>query len=802
MTASEFQRLVDRSAPSDWLNLEWSQYDTEAYAAAFLPKVNQRFPDERLRLVDAGALFASSITRELGRAAPAQGPEELFTMTVHTMPDGVPAVLNKQKATVAADELLMRCIVRPDDTVSVDFELGRNVREGLRQLKQGQPIPERLAMNSTVAELGAHFRVGFDRLAVTRLLAGTLGLAKDLEEELRADPEPPAAPFSAGSYGSKGKKGWAHGDIEEEALASVGYSSPERRQVYYGNWLRDFSQIIVGVTLGFDQQDSQTLKELSEAYPNLSDTFSTEGLQYKLTHAQWIELLSIMAVHEFAFKPRRSHDSQERSYLEYKAQFESEFGTLDTGQLGVYRPEEHLDNPKGLANESIYGDKDVVHKVEYRHGLPSDTVNPMRTLYAGLPEGDERNAQGTGALDIDGSENMKNFLIHDTHGIQDSVRNPGAPRPSPMTYFADQMRLAAQKGRNKDGLRHFGAAMHVLEDFYAHSNFVELALIKNGFHRVWPWVELSPEVEEMTDGPAKAASIPLTTGYFSTPDTLASIAPKVAEVFFEPKDNPLTSKDNMPYVPPKPGHRTFADVMILSYLKAHAINQGALNDDEKETFAGLTYADLYHIYFQVLLARDGWAEQLNKPGLWGRFLRRIDRSMKDLGNAIAFFPKLVITLLLESTTSMIGTLQTYVDPNFGDDPSHTQLAKDPPEHHLNSLAGELAVEAVRDVGERMAACWKGASVEGVIQRAHTTYFKHPMHIDWMDERVKEWAKRHKNEVERATSKTPVEHHEKELEVFIEETLPAVVEYYKGVLGLGRKPQPAAPELQPTVPQVQ
>lgn len=178
------------------------------------------------------------------------------------------------------------------------------------------------------------------------------------------------------------------------------------------------------------------------------------------------------------------------------------------------------------------------------------------------------------------------------------------------------------------------------------------------------------------------------------------------------------------------------------------------------------------------------------------------RGWKDLGNAIAFFPKLVTTLILESTTSMIGTLQTYVDPNFGDDPSHTQLAKDPPDHHLNSLAGELAVKAVRDVGERMAACWKGASVENLIQHARTTYFQHPMHIDWMDEQVQEWAKHHKGEVERATSKTPIEHHEKELDVFVEEALPAAIQYYRDVLGLGRKPQPDPDQLRSVEPQVQ
>lgn len=778
MTTQEFQRLVDRAAPSEWLRLDWGQYDTEAFAAAFLPQVNVRFPDERLRLVNAGELFASSIVREVGRAAPAQGEQELFVMTVHTMPEGVPAVANTSKLAVADDELLVRFIVRQDDTVRVEFELGRNVQKVLRQLKKGDAVPAQLVMNSTVAELDKYARAGFDRRVVTRLLLGALGLADILADEFTAPSGPPEAPFSAGSYRSKGKKGWAHGDIEEEALASVGYSTLERQQVYYGNWLRDYSQIIVGVTQGFSPKDAATLKDLAIGgeYGNLAKPFSTSGLQNRLTQAQWLGVMEILAVHEFAFKRDKVDSTPTKSYEFYKADFDSNYGRLDADRLGVYRPEEHLDNPKGLKDESIYGDKNLTHRVEYRHGLPSDVDHPMRTLFAGLPEENERKVDGTGPLDIDGAENMKNFLLHDIHGIADAY-GIEASRPSPMTYFADQLKLAAQKRRSKDGLRHLGAALHVLEDYYAHSNFVEIALIKVGEHKVWPWVKMTPEVEQMTDGAAKAQLIPLTTGYFSTADTLASVAPKVAEVFFEPED------PQKPYVPKKPGHRSFAEEFVLFYLRAMSVNEAVLKEEDRTTYAGLTYAKLLSIFLLVLEQRDKYRKEMNEPDLLGKLLRGFDRTLGVVGSAISFFPKLIITLLLNSTTEFIGALQTYVGQPLNDDPSHTQLAKDPPEHHLNGLAGELAVVAVGDVGKRIKECWNGAPVESLIQHVRARYFKHPTQTDWMDERVKQWAEQHKAEVARAASKSTIEHHEKELETFTEETLPSAIKYYKDLMGL-------------------
>ena len=57
------------------------------------------------------------------------------------------------------------------------------------------------------------------------------------------------------------------------------------------------------------------------------------------------------------------------------------------------------------------------------------------------------------------------------------------------------MNTIAKAGNPKKGLVYFGNALHALEDFYAHTNFVELALMKVKGDWVFPWVDVNaPEL--------------------------------------------------------------------------------------------------------------------------------------------------------------------------------------------------------------------------------------------------------------------------------------------------------------------
>jgi hypothetical protein len=79
----------------------------------------------------------------------------------------------------------------------------------------------------------------------------------------------------------------------------------------------------------------------------------------------------------------------------------------------------------------------------------------------------------------------------------------------------------------------------VLEDFFAHSNFVELALIKDGYRDVLPWTS-----------PANCrAGLPLVTGMFGPTDVVASLAGPLGEILFSVEDviyQPIKAGDRSP----------------------------------------------------------------------------------------------------------------------------------------------------------------------------------------------------------------------------------------------------------------
>lgn len=118
-----------------------------------------------------------------------------------------------------------------------------------------------------------------------------------------------AAAFGAGNIASISKiegQNWRHGDIED-VLKSIAFLHGHKwtsimvKRVYFGNWLRDYSQAIDIGTVTRVQADSIRI-------------------------IVWI--LSFMA---FGYAT-------------------SEF-EVTSDRLGVYRPEEHIDNPRGYADD-------------------------------------------------------------------------------------------------------------------------------------------------------------------------------------------------------------------------------------------------------------------------------------------------------------------------------------------------------------------------------------------------------------------------------------------------------------------
>lgn len=136
-------------------------------------------------------------------------------------------------------------------------------------------------------------------------------------------------------------------------------------------------------------------------------------------------------------------------------------------RLGVYRPEEHIDNPKD------YNDNEDARQYDKR------LRGPVRDV----------------ELQIDMETGMKNYIAN---GKGDWATSAAYVKYS----FEQSIHHGRQytnghgifKGKDEElaeALRCLGQGLHTLEDFGAHTNYVELALREMGFHNVFPHVGTS-----------------------------------------------------------------------------------------------------------------------------------------------------------------------------------------------------------------------------------------------------------------------------------------------------------------------
>nr|WP_268801108.1 type VI secretion system tip protein VgrG [Pseudomonas sp. BSw22131] len=427
----------------------------------------------------------------------------------------------------------------------------------------------------------------------------------------------------------------------EDALGEVGFAeATDRQAVYYGNWLRDYSQIL----------DPKIIRA-ADMPKNLPAILSRSALT---------KMVDVLAARKFPELRKSSPD-------EYQ---------VTPHNLGVYRPSEHIDNPKNFNPQ------------------PADpkTRDPEFEPWV-LPDDP--------LLQIDFVSSMARYL----HRSRDSM--------------VMDIKRAVMCKRTPSGMRLFGAALHGLEDFFAHSNYVELSLIKLGYTSVLPW----------TSPAACKWKLPLVTGMFSSTDVIASLAEPLAMALF-PVD-PWT------FVASEPGIRSDSEKMLLILLGEH--------HDER----------LLHALENYLALRDKWA---STPG--HQHIERMGWMAAVPMRLISNSYNTVFQSLLQLLGNSVDDAQTLLDedPNRSGstDPTHSQLAKDHDTHPFHTLAVKLAKEAVRVVGQAMNNKWRGGETEDpaqVIER----FFTHPQDSTWQDPLVMEWAREHREEVKRGASLTELHH---------------------------------------------
>ena len=235
-------------------------------------------------------------------------------------------------------------------------------------------------------------------------------------------------------------------------------------RVYFGNWLRDYSQAI----------DVGTVKSVS-----------AEAIRL---------LLSVLGFLTFGYGSREFEVTAER--------------------LGCYRPEDHIDNPKDYADNL-------------------DARQYDRRLRGPVDESVE--------LAIDRDTGMKNYIANERAGIMTSAQHV-------RRLFTKCIELGRSYSRSKnkdelyEALRLLGTGLHCLEgehpcgplfsarrlcmhadqcvDFFAHSNYTELALIELGERDIFPHVGRRTKLNIQG---ARGEVYPIITGTFGGVDFLHSV---------------------------------------------------------------------------------------------------------------------------------------------------------------------------------------------------------------------------------------------------------------------------------------
>ncbi|RPB24493.1 Het-C-domain-containing protein [Terfezia boudieri ATCC MYA-4762] len=517
----------------------------------------------------------------------------------------------------------------------------------------------------------------------------------------------PVLAFGAGNIVNVSQvagKNWRHGDIEDTLLelfmSQAGRAKFDRlavKRVYFGNWLRDYSQALdVG---GLKQLPKETIRVI----------------------------LWVLSFVTFGFATGEFEVNEER--------------------LGCYRPEEHIDNPKD------YADNEDARKYDSRLRGPVDESKELA---------------------IDDDNGMKVYIASENRGIDTSA---GFVRKC-FTKSIDFGRKFAQSGNDNDlfeALRLLGTGLHTLEDFAAHSNYLELTLKElnvNAFPHVGGNCQVNIGGKEIW---------PVITGTFGMTDFLHSVVGEVSDKMIQSEVQSLEDKINEAHAGDHSGAtsklRDILDIIPFGLLglgdsdfsnQAQTIQEqsdakemeskGNISSsnptiDQIRERARITAKEIYPIlefHDKVIKAITEGIDKI--PGA--------TELMENLAGAMQIYIFSVlapyITPILEQVkaelaTGSEGILQAsekgqYVV--FSDDdssnPTHSMLSKDHFTNVLNEPAGLVASEVVRFVVPHITAAWDDDSIDAngvcdeVLQVLHHPALRSKEGQERMFEVVRQW----------------------------------------------------------------
>lgn len=686
--------------------------------------------------------------------------------------------------------------------------------------------------------------------------------------------------FSAGE-GNLLLEQYGHFGLEKKALGGnkgkdVILDEKELSHLYIGNYMRDMSQLINPMFNYLTPEEKSKVESINPDATFL-DGFGLSMLSRKgLTRV--VELLAASEMRKITednsnpkpiggpargwVEPKKTglSDSKVKEIIEgtltnlglkaaqvaldYRL-FVKHYKRIDQEELGVYRPEEHIDSPlgvtvfDGIKNDLYFCNMDAKPAIGDVFGMKMHirNHNPGDQSIDKKIEKIEKLSKGTGKY---------------ANGLTTSV----AEMESQFIKFYQKYTSAGgDKRKQNDALRYLGNGLHIIEDFFAHTNFCEISIIKAGI-AVHPWVDFQDDelvnyknsgkrfkvknsleqkksyddkysfkgTEEEIENHYKKAEndtkitytklddfdgagyyfsinnskttttyfakrdakntngelvydahlavgtvlsysgvnyaeqIPLVSSYFSILDTVHSLV-HVLQGTLKPKEITLTGILSDNEFGGKYGKLVLdlSDMIILHMLNDLAQSQKERNKTGKETGKELDYSKILKYYIELIKYRGmlfSIIANLSKKNVLYAFIADIIiRTINTLYVTIVNLVKSILVDIMELVAIGIAAYQnTELPREVGTNPSHSQLAKDHHEHPLHTLAANLAMMAVKDVGQVLKKL-KDESKSGnytVLSddfvKIAKKYMVHPSQSDWMDIETRTWLNAHGAEI--------------------------------------------------------
>ena len=433
-------------------------------------------------------------------------------------------------------------------------------------------------------------------------------------------------------------------------------------------------------------------------------------------------------------------DSVIFSLISYMAA--KKFGRVFTSeQFGYYIPAEHIDSPAGLTWED-----DLLPGPPMPAGEPRvPGAQPRPQPYVTQQEHPEPSSTVLGAP----------ILSVDQTGTIAYIRRTNL-------HVERRLELAARSGRNPEGMMHFGAALHAIEDVFAHSNWIEMAVNQTLRENAQLLPSLTGAARQVFTYSAEQEVRPgvrrpvLVTGSFTGADTKISLASEAIKFMAEPLPAPSTAQEAR-------AEERFISTLLRAYdsqLRTNPAFRGSIENMLRSNgvpeflipaILALPLPQIYDVAHWVHMPE--WVKNrlinpmkaLMRQQLSERVLQPAARSMQAEGINAKVADTSLINFLREQqaastrTTAQLSPAQREAMEQMGRltgksvdqqeaqaqasagrhvaalqstperilaGPTHSQIAKDHPNSPFYGLAFRIATEAVRRMRERMLAAWQ------------------------------------------------------------------------------------------------